>query len=101
MKPPRASRKIWFPAKTHGWGWGPPVCWQGWAVVFVYIAAAGLGAKIILVDPRRAYWYFLYMLALTAALIAVSWWKGETPKWRWGDKNTDAAERGPDDPAQR
>ena len=19
------NRKIWFPAKTYGWGWGPPV----------------------------------------------------------------------------
>jgi hypothetical protein len=21
---------FWFPAKKFGWGWGPPVKWQGW-----------------------------------------------------------------------
>jgi hypothetical protein len=96
VKLPGGPRKIWFPAKTYGWGWGPPVCWQGWAVVFVYIAAACVGAMVILSDPRRAYWYFLYMLALTAALIAVSWWKGEKPGWRWGEKTADSRESGAD-----
>jgi hypothetical protein len=26
MNPP--EKKIWFPAKRYGWGWGPPTCWQ-------------------------------------------------------------------------
>jgi hypothetical protein len=42
------------------------------------------------------YWYFLYMLSLTAALIAVSWWKGEKPGWRWGEKTADARESSAD-----
>lgn len=101
MKPSGAPRKIWFPAKTYGWGWGPPVCWQGWAVIFAYIASACVGAKIILTDPRRAYWFFFYMLALTAVMIAVSWWKGEKPGWRWGGKNAGTSETVPDDSSTR
>jgi len=31
------EKKFWFPAKTYGWGWGPPICWQGWVVLIVYI----------------------------------------------------------------
>ena len=30
--------RFWFPAKRYGWGWGPPVCWQGWAVLLGYFA---------------------------------------------------------------
>ncbi len=25
---PLNEKKIWFPAKKHGWGWGQPTCWQ-------------------------------------------------------------------------
>jgi hypothetical protein len=31
--------KYWFPAKRYGWGWGPPVTWQGWAVLVVWLLA--------------------------------------------------------------
>jgi len=27
------KRKIWFPAKRYGWGWGFPICWQVWVVL--------------------------------------------------------------------
>ena len=73
----------------------------GMVLVATTFVSHTVGAMVILTDPRRAYWYFLYMLALTAALIAVSWWKGETPGWRWGEKHTDDRGRGPEDPAQR
>jgi hypothetical protein len=29
-EPQPPGRKIWFPAKRYGWGWGLPCCWQGW-----------------------------------------------------------------------
>ncbi len=27
------SKRVWFPAVRYGWGWGPPVTWQGWLVL--------------------------------------------------------------------
>lgn len=30
------DRKIWFPAKRYGWGWGLPVAWQGWVVLLLF-----------------------------------------------------------------
>lgn len=33
-----ADKKIWLPAKRYGWGWGVPICWQGWAVMGGYLS---------------------------------------------------------------
>ena len=46
MNPPRAPG-IWFPAKRYGWGWGPPVTWQGWAVIAVWIALFFAGLLLL------------------------------------------------------
>lgn len=74
--------KIWFKAKTHGWGWCP-CSWEGalvlvvWAVLFAF--------SIIKMDHE---WLknILFMLAITAVLIYICWKKGESPRWRWGEK---------------
>ena len=34
-----SDRDHWFPAKTVGYGWGPPRRWQGWVVLALYMAA--------------------------------------------------------------
>ena len=75
---------FWFPAKRYGWGWGLPVTWQGW---FVYAAFFGLiVAGVFLFPPRKAPGSFAgYMVVLIVALTAVCWWKGEAPRWRWGE----------------
>ncbi|MFA6289708.1 MAG: hypothetical protein WC661_20185 [Opitutaceae bacterium] len=75
--------KIWFPAKTYGYGWGPPVCWQGWVVMAVF--AVLVGAGVIVIPQEKHMEVFLgYMAALVAGLILMCWWKGEKPAWRWG-----------------
>lgn len=81
--PMEGGKKIWFPAKRYGWGWGPPVCWQGWLVLGLWTAMVAVGA-IWLRENLSA--YFLFMAIEIIALIAICWWKGETPKWRWGGK---------------
>ena len=78
-----ASRKIWFPAKRYGWGWGLPVAWQGWVVLAVFAALVAAGAVFVL--PSRGQFAFVgYVIVLCLALTAVCWLKGERPKWRWG-----------------
>jgi drug/metabolite transporter (DMT)-like permease len=74
----------WFPAKSYGWGWGPPVKWQGW---FVLIGFFGLQAFGIwhFKAQRNVGGLFIYLAVVTALLIVVVYIKGERPtKWRWG-----------------
>ena len=79
------DRDIWFPAKRYGWGWGPPVKWQGWAALFVYIAVITIA--VLKFPPSHDLVAFLAVVLLaTLAFILVCWWKGEPPKWRWGEK---------------
>jgi hypothetical protein len=73
--------KFWFPAKKYGWGWGPPNCWQGWAVMAVWAALLCGGAFVLM--PNMGL-FVLYAVILAAALCLVCFLKGEKPRWRWG-----------------
>ena len=84
--PPAASssKPYWFPAKRYGYGWGPPVTWQGWVVLAVYLALVAAG--MFLFPPHVELLPFLvYEFVLTLGLIVVCYAKGEPPSWRWGD----------------
>ena len=75
--------KFWFHAKAFGWGWGLPARWQGWAVLFVYLAAIA-AAAILLGDPQR----WLVIAVMTVLFIVVVAFKGERPvRWRWGRRD--------------
>jgi hypothetical protein len=81
----REDRDIWFPAKRYGWGWGLPVTWQGWAVMAAYFVVLLIG--VFGIDPERQLPLFMaWMLGWSAVLVAVCWWKGERPRWRWGGR---------------
>jgi hypothetical protein len=82
MKPD--ENKIWFPAKRYGWGWGPPNCWQGWAVIAAYVALTFAGTPLL--ASKHTVLWFAYIVILSLALIVICWLKGEKPRWRWGDK---------------
>ena len=75
--------RYWFPAKTYGWGWSLPSAWEGWVVLGVYLAL--LVALIVLVPAdRHPNWFWTGFGTLIATFIAICWWKGEPPRWRWG-----------------
>ena len=40
------GRKPWFAAKRIGYGAGPPIAWQGWALIAVWLGAIG-GAGLL------------------------------------------------------
>jgi len=80
-KPP-----YWFPAKTYGWGWGPPCTWQGWIVLAIFLAI--LPAGLILFKDQPAL-QALGIVGATVVLIGVCWLKGEPPRWRWGRARND------------
>jgi hypothetical protein len=75
------EKKIWFPAKKYGWGWGPPCAWQGWVVMAVW-AALLVSGGILLAPHTRL--FVAYAIVLGTALVIVAWIKGEKPRWRWG-----------------
>jgi hypothetical protein len=80
-------KQIWFPAKRYGWGWGPPICWQGWVVYALFFIS--LMACAFLFPPKR---YICCAGGLAIALVAVCWIKGERPRWRWGSRPPDQPE---------
>ncbi len=77
------ATRYWFPAKRYGWGWGPPVTWQGWLVLGAYVGLIFLGILIFPPDTSPLEFAAVVVL-LTVMLIAVCWLKGEPPRWRWG-----------------
>lgn len=77
----------WFPVKRYGWGWGMPVCWQGWLVMAVFLLSlAALGWWL---DPARdPLGFSLGLAGLSIVFTTVVAWKGERPvRWRWGDED--------------
>jgi uncharacterized membrane protein YccC len=79
---PLPRDKAWFRAKTYGWGWGLPSRWEGWAVLFGFVAAMIAGTPLA---ARNSALFICYCGAWGAVLIAICFWKGEKPRWRWGD----------------
>ena len=76
--------EYWFPAKRYGWGWGPPAVWQGWVALLAFIAI--LVFVVVRYPPHRDIVHFLVgVFGATLGLVLVCWWKGEPPRWRWGD----------------
>lgn len=81
--PHEGDLPVLFPAKRHGWGWGAPTVWQGWAVMAAYVAA--VAAPVVLVPGQRAL-FIATLITASALLLWVVSKKGEAPKWRWGDR---------------
>jgi len=73
--------KPWFRAKRYGWGWGLPVVWQGWAVLFGFMIVVSCTA---LLAGKHLAIYFALLVVEVGVLIAICWKTGEKPRWRWG-----------------
>lgn len=75
--------RYWFPAKRYGWGWGPPSTWQGWVVLIGWFVIF-IPVSILLAKYRTPL-FFVFLAVMVTALIAICYFKGEPPKWRWGN----------------
>lgn len=75
------DNRFWFPAKKSGWGWGPPVTWQGRAFLAVWILVVVAGSPLL--HHRGGMPLFLcFIIPMLALLLVVLWRKGEPPRWR-------------------
>jgi uncharacterized membrane protein AbrB (regulator of aidB expression) len=72
----------WFPAKRYGWGWGPPVKWQGWAVLIGSIAILVGGALRLM--PTHPIAFLAFAVVIASLLTVICYITGEPPQWRWG-----------------
>ena len=78
------KRRYWFAAKRYGWGWGPPLTWEGWVFLLTWLAAF-LTFVPFLRSLQHPVLHVLFVLAMIAALLGVCYWKGEPSRWRSGD----------------
>ena len=81
----RERQDIWFPAKRYGWGWGPPVKWQGWVALLVFLGIVLL-APLWLPPNRDLPKLIAVVFLATIAFGLLCWWKGEPPGSRRGER---------------
>ncbi|HWH07093.1 MAG TPA: hypothetical protein VNU47_01025 [Candidatus Paceibacterota bacterium] len=87
-------KKLWFKAKTHGWGWYPS-SWEGWAVtgVYAFLIAGSIGrfTNYVVTHTGEPFFSLLFPVLLHAlwvtfllgSLLYICIKRGEEPKWRW------------------
>jgi hypothetical protein len=81
--------RYWFTAKTYGWGWGLPTCWQGWLVLAITIVAA-LGVPLLAVWLGAPVWVpVATFFAVCAGFVVTCAVKGPPLRWRWGERELD------------
>lgn len=80
----------WFEPKSHGYGSGMPVAWQGWVLLTAYIALvvglavlAGESNNIALVSAAIA---VIVIATVMFAMIVRNRTRGGW-RWRWGRKD--------------
>lgn len=78
------KNEAWFGTKRYGYGWGLPTRWQGWLVLVGYLVAM-LVPAVFFRTSKLAAAYLVYAVLLSIVLVAICLWKGEKPRWRWGD----------------
>ena len=77
------NRKIWFPAKKYGWGWGFPCAWQGWAILLLFFVVIFCAVNF-LPPSEEPIMFFVIVIVASVALSSICFIKGEKPGWRWG-----------------
>jgi hypothetical protein len=75
--------QYWFAAKRYGWGWGLPLCWQGWVVLGVWLVLMIAAAMRLM--PAHPLPFLVFTLLMAALLGLICELTGEPPHWRWGD----------------
>ncbi len=72
-----SDKTYWFPVKRYGWGWGPPVCWQGWVVFLAYLALIVGGLRYFAAERPTASVALVYCGVLTIIFVVIVAIKGE------------------------
>lgn len=81
-------QKLWFAAKTYGWGW-TPCSWEGWLITIVVAVSIGMNVAAVSnttsLSPFEIFTYsILPTWVIILLLIVICFLTGEKPRWRWG-----------------
>lgn len=79
------TKKLWFRAKTYGWGWAP-CSWEGWLVLAFFILMIIWSVSKAEINSESPLYIFVRVFLIVAILIFICYKKGEKPGWRWGRK---------------
>ena len=83
-------KKLWFPAKRYGYGWGFPVAWQGWVVLLGYVAILVWDfMRLDAVSHSNSDTILSFVIdtfVASAILVFIAYKTGEKPRWRWGNE---------------
>ena len=81
------TKKLWFRAKTYGWGW-TPCSWEGWLVIILFIIFEWWNfMRLDAVSHSNSDTVRPFVVQTFLAvfiLLYISYKKGEKPGWRWG-----------------
>lgn len=80
-----SAPRYWFRAKRYGWGWGLPLTWEGWLALAAFVGLVALSG-LVFSPVSQPVAYAVSIILLSAALIAVCYFKGEPTRWRWGGR---------------
>ena len=69
----------WFPAKSSGFGWGPPTKWQGWAFLVGWIALLVVGTQALGYSSLSS---VVFLVGMIAVVLLVLFFKGEPRRLR-------------------
>ena len=73
----------WFAPKRYGYGSGPPISWQGWAITVAFVAVV-IGTSFRLRDKPLVLIAILVPVTFLFCLICARTTRGGW-RWRWGD----------------
>ncbi|MEN9337738.1 MAG: hypothetical protein RIQ41_52 [Candidatus Parcubacteria bacterium] len=83
------NKKLWFRAKTYGWGW-TPCSWEGWLAILIFVLFQVWNFLRLdevshsASDTLRP--FVIQSLLAVVVLIGVAYYRGEKPGRRWGGK---------------
>jgi hypothetical protein len=75
----------WFAPKRYGYGSGPPISWQGWAVMLGYVALI-IAISIALKDQPLKLIAIVIPLTVVLMVICARTTRGGW-RWRWGERD--------------
>ncbi len=81
----------WFRAKSHGYGAGLPISWQGWVMLASHVGLIAGLAKLLDRQP-----VVMTLILLVATFAPLPLYRARTEggwRWRWGEQAPDKRPR--------
>ena len=73
------DKKAWFAPKSHGYGSGLPIAWQGWTALALHILIMSVAGLLL----RHRIVGFLAATAVATAIFCVVCARTTRGGWRW------------------